>query len=1081
MNMKIKILFSVILISVILPVFVIGQENFDLPNPGLTPNSPFYFLDTTWKKVNLFFTFSPEKKAGKAFQFAEERLAEANVMAEKNKTKALASANQGYQEFLGLANQKTKEAKEQGKDVEELAVLITEKTLKHQEILAGVFEKVPEEAKTAIQNAIEISRKGSETAVEAVSGTKKEELLQKIDEMKTTVDVKISALEGRIKSLEEKLEERATQAESEIERLKRDAEIAKEETERAKLLVEVERAKLEAEKARAEAEKAKAEAGRLKKEMEEAKKQVVVEETVVQLSITGVSPNQILSNIENPITISGFGVQKGAEVIIGNISFGSGNFIDSKTLVIKIYSGVLSPGVYNVQIKNPDGETDILNNALTVVKPQPPASTELTTAEIVAKVSSAVIQIKNDIKQSTGSGVIIDLTGYILTNEHVIQGDSAVEINYNGQIFYNVPVIGWNAIKDLAVIKLAGNNFSYINLGNSDTMVLGQNVVALGYPLSNFPSSITALDGIISNRNVIDNSGTTYLQTSANVQHGSSGGPLVDMNANVVGINSQCPDIDIFSGLCPAGFALAIKINEAKSILPDLKAGAKVSLPTPTPEPTPTPTPQPSIPTDAISPEISNIQISNIAPSPATISYSITWTTNEPGTSQVWYGPTESLGNLTSLNSNLILSHAVTLYGLSPEATYYLKVISKDASGNQTVSSIQGFYTSAITPGTLTIATASSPGDQSVVSGTTNVPIVGLVMAAGSVENVRVVYLKLTRNSSGVGVDSDISNIALWDGGTRITIQKNLSNGYVSFSASDFLNSSGIDITKSSQKTITVKADISSAAPVGNLNSLGIVSANDITFAGLDSNQTPSPTLSGGPGSCTGINTSCSSPSDAHEVLISRPMPTLASSALTSTNYGSGGKSLYRWTVTAGSKGDIGWKKVVFDMSGSVTFNGSLNTVGCVTNCTGLLSDGVYMSTGTDVATQLIAISSMKLYNRTTGVQLTTTTWKVNNGNGVAKIEFVPDSEQVVAAGETVTYELLGTILKSGATGDILQTKIVDGSTNLITDTYINLANTRATLVWTDRSAENHSESTADWFNDYGVRGIPTATLSLSR
>lgn len=128
-------------------------------------------------------------------------------MAEENKLEALDKANSNYQKFLNLANSKTQEAKEKGKDIEELAILITEKTLKHQEILGEVFERVPDEAKTAIQKAIEVSRGGSETAVQAVSGEKKEELLQKIEEVKVKAEEKIKSLEEKLKKTEERIKE----------------------------------------------------------------------------------------------------------------------------------------------------------------------------------------------------------------------------------------------------------------------------------------------------------------------------------------------------------------------------------------------------------------------------------------------------------------------------------------------------------------------------------------------------------------------------------------------------------------------------------------------------------------------------------------------------------------------------------------------------------------------------------------------------------------------------------------------------------------------------------------------------------
>ncbi|MBA7493662.1 Foldase protein PrsA [subsurface metagenome] len=174
----------ILLTTLLFLIFSFGTEvlaqEVELSDPGLTPDSPFYFLDTLGERIGMFFTFGAEKKAEKAIKYAEEKLAEVMAMVEKNQTEALEKANKNYQGFLGLANIKIQEAKEKGKDIEELAVLITEKTLKHHGVLIKVFEKVPEQAKETIQKAIEVSRKGSEEAVKAVTGAKKEELQQKI-------------------------------------------------------------------------------------------------------------------------------------------------------------------------------------------------------------------------------------------------------------------------------------------------------------------------------------------------------------------------------------------------------------------------------------------------------------------------------------------------------------------------------------------------------------------------------------------------------------------------------------------------------------------------------------------------------------------------------------------------------------------------------------------------------------------------------------------------------------------------------------------------------------------------------------
>ena len=166
---------------------VLAKSN-ELTSPGLTPDSYFYFLDTIGEKVNMFFTFSPEKKAEKALGYAEERVAEAKVMAEENKPQAAEEAADGYKNFLDLANAKVEEAKEDGKDVGALAERIAETTLKHYEVLVRVFNQVPEEAEAVIQKVMETSIRGSKAAAEYVSDERKEELIEKIEETKSPVE-----------------------------------------------------------------------------------------------------------------------------------------------------------------------------------------------------------------------------------------------------------------------------------------------------------------------------------------------------------------------------------------------------------------------------------------------------------------------------------------------------------------------------------------------------------------------------------------------------------------------------------------------------------------------------------------------------------------------------------------------------------------------------------------------------------------------------------------------------------------------------------------------------------------------------
>lgn len=144
-----------------------------LPSPGITPDSIFYFLDTLWEKIGLFFAFSAEKKAEKALKYADEKFAEIIEMAEEKETEALEKANEKYQEYLDLANQKAKKLEE--KDAEELLGLIVEKTLEHQEALSKELEDVSEEVKEELEEAIESAKEGFEKALKMLPEDEQEE------------------------------------------------------------------------------------------------------------------------------------------------------------------------------------------------------------------------------------------------------------------------------------------------------------------------------------------------------------------------------------------------------------------------------------------------------------------------------------------------------------------------------------------------------------------------------------------------------------------------------------------------------------------------------------------------------------------------------------------------------------------------------------------------------------------------------------------------------------------------------------------------------------------------------------------
>ena len=154
-------------------------------------------------------------------------------------------------------------------------------------------------------------------------------------------------------------------------------------------------------------------------------------------------------------------------------------------------------------------------------------------------------QAEPQMRRSLGSGVIVDSKGYIITNNHVVEGATRIKVSVPERGEYTAKVIGSDPISDIAVIKITGDkDFAYARIGNSKNMKVGDWVIAIGSPFG-LEQTVTA--GIISTTGRTFEGGegpgdysyfNDYLQTDAAINRGNSGGPLVNMNAEVVGINS---------------------------------------------------------------------------------------------------------------------------------------------------------------------------------------------------------------------------------------------------------------------------------------------------------------------------------------------------------------------------------------------------------------------------------------------------------------------------------------------------------------------------------------------------------------
>jgi putative serine protease PepD len=178
--------------------------------------------------------------------------------------------------------------------------------------------------------------------------------------------------------------------------------------------------------------------------------------------------------------------------------------------------------------------------------------------------------------QAEGSGFVYDSNGDIITNQHVVAGASTIKVRFQDGTTASAKLVGSDPSTDIAVIKVdvASSKLHPLTLGDSSTVQPGQAVVAIGSPFG-LPETMTsgivsAIDRTITAPNNYSIAGA--IQTDAAINHGNSGGPLLTMSGDVIGVNAQ---IDSDSG-GNDGVGFAIPINAAKNVATTLVAGGKV-------------------------------------------------------------------------------------------------------------------------------------------------------------------------------------------------------------------------------------------------------------------------------------------------------------------------------------------------------------------------------------------------------------------------------------------------------------------------------------------------------------------------
>ncbi len=236
--------------------------------------------------------------------------------------------------------------------------------------------------------------------------------------------------------------------------------------------------------------------------------------------------------------------------------------------------------------------TDTAQTATTSLRVE---STDIETAitDGVEKVSPAVVTVVATLPdqmgffgtisggQSTGSGFILTSDGYIITNNHVVDGAEKISVIFQNGEESEVQLIGTDQYSDIAVLKASGEMPATATLGDSDLLRPGESVIAIGSPLGDFKNTVTT--GVISATGRSIDTGNGYsmeglLQTDAAINNGNSGGPLVNLAGEVIGVNTLIVR-NSSSGTTVEGLGFAIPSSSFKAIAEQLIKTGYVSRP----------------------------------------------------------------------------------------------------------------------------------------------------------------------------------------------------------------------------------------------------------------------------------------------------------------------------------------------------------------------------------------------------------------------------------------------------------------------------------------------------------------------
>ena len=252
------------------------------------------------------------------------------------------------------------------------------------------------------------------------------------------------------------------------------------------------------------------------------------------------------------------------------------------TPTISVATPTISVATPTISVPTPT--ISVPNNEIRIETKSIEITTAITDAvEIISPSVVTVLNISlNGTEQGSGSGVIFSDNGYLLTNAHVIAGHKTLEVVFIDGETATATLVGSDDYADIAVLQVQPPLPGVASLGNSDILRPGETVIAIGSPLGDFKNTVTV--GVVSATGRTVDTGKGYqledlLQTDAAINQGNSGGPLVNLAGQVVGLNTLIVRGGSFGGSIAEGLGFAVASNTVGAISKQLIANGRVDRP----------------------------------------------------------------------------------------------------------------------------------------------------------------------------------------------------------------------------------------------------------------------------------------------------------------------------------------------------------------------------------------------------------------------------------------------------------------------------------------------------------------------